>query len=269
MTDKIDFLNDIVNTKKREVGIKKQHTGIESLIKAIDSIKHPLSFIETLSANLPPRIIAEIKKKSPSKGVIASGIDVKQVAADFESAGACAISVLTDEEYFEGSISDMIAVKNAVTIPVLRKDFIVDEFQVYESRANGADTILLIVKILDKAVNRYLELSRQLGMEPLVEIHNENELKTAIDAGARIIGINTRNLDTFNVSLDTIASLINYIPDNVFTVAESGITSTDIILEFMKLGIDGFLIGETFMRASSPSKKLKEFIDKFRISSFK
>ncbi len=172
------------------------------------------------------------------------------------------------EQYFGGKLEDFEQVKESVNIPVLRKDFIVDEFQIYESRAIGADTVLLIVKILYKNLMNYVRLSRQLGMEPLVEIHSEEELKIAIDAGSKIIGINSRNLETFNTNTDIVERIIQDIPKHILTIAESGIVSTDIISELLKLGVNGFLIGEAFMRAESPEKKLKEFIDKFRISSF-
>lgn len=266
-----NFLSAIVANKHREVESRKQVKSIGALIKEIEAIGtvRPLrSFEQALTTNEPPRIIAEIKRRSPSRGVLIESPDVRQIAMGYASAGASAISILTDETYFGGSIDDLIAVKQSVEIPVLRKDFIIDEFQVYESRAIGADTLLLIVKLLGSRLNTYLELSRKLGMEPLVEVHNEDELKIALDAGSKIIGINARDLETFIVNIDIVEDLVQHIPENIYTIAESGIASTDVVSEFLKLGIDGFLIGETFMRAESPAKKLKEFIDRFRISSF-
>ncbi len=268
MNNKVNFLSDIVAAKKKEVELKRQAAGIDDFMKTIESARPVCSFEQALSLNAPPRIIAEIKRRSPSRGILINEPDIIKIAKDFASAGASALSVLTDEQYFGGSLSDMTAVKEAVDIPVLRKDFIIDEFQVYESRAAGADTVLLIVKLLGEQINEYLKLSRKLGMEPLVEVHNENELKTAVDAGSKIIGINSRNLETFSVNTSIVEQLVQHIPENIYTIAESGIVSTDIISELLKLGVDGFLIGETFMRAESPSRKLKEFIDKFRISSF-
>ncbi len=266
---KNNFLTDIAADKYKEVELKKQAIGIEALMKTIGVIPPPRSFEQALEVNETPRIIAEIKRRSPSKGLFAESLDIKQIAAGYADAGASAISILTDEIYFGGSIDDLIAVKQSVEIPVLRKDFIIDEFQVYESRARGADTLLLIVKLLGNSLSTYIGLSRKLGMEPLVEVHNEDELKTALDAGSKIIGINARNLETFNVNIDIVEKLAQHIPDTIYTIAESGIVSTEVISEFLKLGIDGFLIGETFMRAESPARKLKEFVDKFRISSFK
>ncbi len=268
MNHKGNFLADIVINKQKEVLSKKQRTAMDAITKSAYSAKPAISFLEAISKSEPPCIIAEIKRRSPSKGELIREPDIKKIAQGFASGGASAISVLTDEQYFGGSLEDLITVKKTADVPVLRKDFIVDEFQVYESRAIGADTVLLIVKILDKQIINYIDLSRQLGMEPLVEIHNEEELKIAIDAGSRIIGINSRNLETFNTDTDIVERIIQDIPKYILTIAESGIVSTDIISELLKSGVNGFLIGETFMRAESPEKKLKEFIDKFRISSF-
>jgi indole-3-glycerol phosphate synthase len=271
MNNTSHFLSDIVANKHREVESRKKAKSIGALMKEIEAIetaRPPRSFEQALTTNEPPRIIAEIKRRSPSRGELIELPDVRQIAMGYASAGASAISILTDETYFGGSEDDLILVKQSVEIPVLRKDFIIDEFQVYESRAIGADTLLLIVKLLGSGLNAYLELSRKLGMEPLVEVHSEDELKTALDAGSRIIGINARDLETFVVNRDIVEDLVRHIPENIYTIAESGIVSTDVVSEFLKLGIDGFLIGEAFMRAESPAKKLKEFIDRFRISSF-
>jgi indole-3-glycerol phosphate synthase len=268
MNTKGNFLSNIVANKQKEVQYKKQNTYPDAVIKSAYSARPAISFLEAISESEPPCIIAEIKRRSPSKGELIREPDVKRIAQGFASVGASAISVLTDEQYFGGGLEDLKEVKESVDIPVLRKDFIVDEFQIYESRAIGADTVLLIVKILDKQLINYVGLSRQLGMEPLVEIHNEDELKIAIDAGSKIIGINSRNLETFNTNMDIVERIIQDIPKHILTIAESGIVSTDIISELLKLGVNGFLIGEAFMRAESPEKKLKEFIDKFGINSF-
>lgn len=268
MSTKTDFLSEIAAAKKKEVERKKQSPGIGAVMKSMESAPPVRPFEQALSANEPPRIIAEIKRKSPSKGILIENPDVVRIAQGYASAGATAVSVLTDEPYFGGTLADMTSVRNAVNIPVLRKDFIVDEFQVYESRAAGADTLLLIVKLLGQDLGHYLELARKLGMEPLVEIHDKDETRTAIDAGARIIGINARNLRTFSVNTGIVGQIAEHIPETIYTIAESGIGSTDTISEMLKLGIDGFLIGEAFMKSESPAIKLKEYMEKFRTSSF-
>jgi indole-3-glycerol phosphate synthase len=268
MSSKGNFLSEIVISKQKEVEDRKQKTDIDTLIASANAAKPPLSFVDAIAKSQPPCIIAEIKRRSPSKGELIKDPDIKKIAKGFDSFGASAISVLTDEQYFGGSINDLINVKQTVSIPVLRKDFVIDTYQIYESRMIGADTVLLIVKILGNNLINYIETSRELGMEPLVEIHDETELKLAIDAGAKIIGINSRNLETFNTNIDIVERIINYVPRNILIIAESGIISTNIISEFLKLGVNGFLIGEAFMRAESPEKKLKEFIDKFRINTF-
>ncbi|MCL5277441.1 MAG: indole-3-glycerol phosphate synthase TrpC, partial [Deltaproteobacteria bacterium] len=187
-----NFLGDIVTSKQREVALRKQARNADALIKIIEAGQPARSFEQAMAANEPPRIIAEIKRRSPSRGVFAGSIDIDRLAADYASAGASALSVLTDDLHFGGSIEDLVAAKRSVEIPVLRKDFIIDEFQVYESRAMGADTLLLIVRLLGSGVGTYIELSRKLGMEPLVEVHSEDDLTIALDAGSRIIGINSR-----------------------------------------------------------------------------
>ena len=266
--NKPDFLSSIVANKQKEVQYKKQNADPRTVITSADSAKPALSFFEAVSESEPPCIIAEIKRRSPSKGELIKEPDVKVIAQGFASGGASAISVLTDEQYFGGSLADLKAVKEVVNIPVLRKDFIVDEFQIYESRAFGADTVLLIVKILDNRLAGFISISRKLGMEPLVEIHNEDELKTAVDAGSKIIGINSRNLETFVTNTDIVEHIMQNMPKHIITIAESGIASTDTISELLKFGLNGFLIGEAFMRAESPVNKLQEFINKFRLSSF-
>ena len=263
-----NFLSAIVANKQKEVRSKKQNADPDSVIKSAESAKPALSFLGALSESEPPCIIAEIKRRSPSKGELIKEPDIKGIAQGFASGGASALSILTDEQYFGGSLADLKAVKETVNIPVLRKDFIVDEFQIYESRASGADTVLLIVKILDNRLSGFIGLSRKLGMEPLVEIHNEDELKTAVDAGSQIIGINSRNLETFVTNTDIVEHIMQDMPKHIITIAESGIASTDTISELLKFGVNGFLIGEAFMRAESPVTKLKEFVNKFRLSSF-
>ncbi len=261
------FLSDIIASKKKELILKKQRTDIDTVANAARAAGPALPFYDAVAQGRPPCIIAEIKRRSPSKGPLVEGLDVTGVARDYAAAGAAAISVLTDAPYFGGSLDDLMEVKRAVGIPVLRKDFIIDAFQIYESRAAGADTVLLIVRILGKELAGSIELARTLGMEPLVEVHDEDDLKAAIDAGARVIGINARDLETFHVDTGSVGRLARHIPGHIMSVAESGISSVDVMEDLLKSGINGFLIGEALMRARHPGDTLKEFIDIIRKNS--
>jgi len=196
------------------------------------------------------RIIAEIKRASPSKGVINDRINVAEVAKNYAASGAAAISVLTEEEFFKGSLDDLRAAKTAVDLPVLRKDFTIDEYQLYESAAAGADAILLIVAALtEDELKRFREIAEdELSMDVIVEVHSAEELEVAKRIGARIIGVNNRNLKTFDVSLDVSRELIAHRPAKALMIAESGLSTRAEIDELRRLGFDGFLIGETLMR---------------------
>lgn len=206
-------------------------------------------------------IIAEFKRASPSKGVINADLSPERAAIAYESAGAAAISVLTEEDFFLGSISDLIAVRSVTKLPVLRKDFIIDESQIYESAATGADAILLIAALLPTAdLRKFRETAESLAMDALVEVHNESEMLSAIESGARIIGVNNRDLKTFDVSLETSKRLIGLRPPDCLMVAESGISAPDEIAMLRRLGYQGFLIGERFMRAAEPEAFLSQFI---------
>jgi indole-3-glycerol phosphate synthase len=195
-------------------------------------------------------IIAEIKRASPSKGVINDGIDVAEVARDYATSGAAAISVLTEEDFFKGSLDDLRTVKATVDLPVLRKDFTIDEYQIYEAAAAGADAILLIVAALNEdELRRFRTIAEdELQMDAIVEVHSVEELDIAKRIGAKIIGVNNRNLRTFDVSLDVSRQLIAQCPPGSLMIAESGLSSRAEIDELRALGFDGFLIGETLMR---------------------
>jgi indole-3-glycerol phosphate synthase len=207
-------------------------------------------------------IIAEIKRASPSKGVIKAEIDVAQTARLYAAGGAAAISVLTEPQYFDGSISDLVIVAKAVDLPVLRKDFIVDEYQIIEAAAAGASAILLIVAALSTDVlNSLQQAAAGLNLDVLVEVHDAAEMRTAIDMGASIIGVNNRDLHSLEVSLDTSRRLIEGKPDNVVMVAESGITTRAEIDELRGLGFDAFLIGERLMRSANVAETLRGLIE--------
>ncbi len=206
-------------------------------------------------------IIAEIKRASPSKGVIKGEIDVAKLARSYAAGGAAAISVLTEPKHFDGTLSDLVAAVRSVDIPILRKDFIVDEYQIVEAAAAGASAILLIVAALPiDELARLHKVATELGLDVLVEIHDAAEMQTAIDVGARIIGVNNRDLHSLEVSLDTSRQLIRERPDGVLLISESGISTREEIDELKALGFEGFLIGETLMRTGNPSETLADWI---------
>ncbi len=250
------FLDKIMSLKRERVERLKLETDIGTLKEQAFNVRsrsesHCLKTVlcRTDRAN----VIAEIKQASPSKGVINDNIDVVYVAQSYEKGGAAAISVLTEEDFFKGSLDDLVAVRNAVDLPILRKDFVVDDFQIYESAAAGADAILLIAAVLNpQDLLDLLRLGRDtLGMDVIVEVHTATELEVAASAGADIIGVNNRDLRSFDVSLDVSRQLIQSRPANALMIAESGLSTKEEIDELGLLGFNGFLIGETLMRTGN------------------
>jgi indole-3-glycerol phosphate synthase len=243
--------------------IERKRRRVEAARGSFDLSKHrrnerPHRFREALSDRSKPNIIAEFKRASPSKGVINNKLGPAEAATGYRDGGAAAISVLTEEDFFYGSLDDLRAVRESVDLPVLRKDFIIDEFQIYESADVWADAILLIVAVLSlEDMRRFHSLSTELGLDALVEVHDGNEMQIAADIGAKLIGVNNRNLKTFEVSLDVSRELIACAPREALLVAESGISTRQEIDELSALGYSGFLIGETLMRAK---KGLDELI---------
>lgn len=208
-----------------------------------------------------PRVIAELKKASPSRGVIRREYNPAVLAPSLERAGAAAFSVLTEPDFFEGSLEDLALVRRLVERPVLRKDFILERYQVVESRAAGADSFLLIAAILDDAaLAGLIAAGRELGMEALVEVHNGEELRRALGAGAKMVGVNNRDLKTFEVSLQVSFELVDKIPESCVAISESGIRSRDEVKRLQAAGFDAFLIGERLMEAQEPASALSEFI---------
>ncbi len=206
-------------------------------------------------------VIAELKKASPSKGLIRAEFRPAELARELEAAGAAALSVLTDEEFFLGSLENLRAASAAVAIPCLRKDFIVDEFQLIEARANAADAVLLIVAALSaRELSMLVTAARERGLDVLCEVHDGNELQSALDAGCDLIGVNTRDLRTFQVSLETAFALAGTFPAGVVRVAESGIRSAEDVARLRAAGYDAFLVGELLMRAASPGAALRELM---------
>lgn len=261
-------LKEIIESREEELSALKASSGFSEKLKEIKAkageAPPPGDFARAVSEKGGPgaiRIIAEVKKASPSKGVIRSDFSPLEIAKSYEGSGAAALSVLTEEKFFHGSLSYLTLIKDKVGIPVLRKDFILDEFQVYESRAAGADAVLLIVNILDKVdLKRFIELTKTLGMAPLVEVHTEVELTAALEAGADIIGINNRDLTTFTTDIETTRRLAPLVPDGRIVISESGINNRDDIMELKRLGVSAFLVGTALMREVDEAKKLRELL---------
>ncbi|CAN5691045.1 indole-3-glycerol phosphate synthase TrpC [soil metagenome] len=255
------ILDEIINAKRIRIEESKRKTNLDTLKTRCNGRERIASnrFYEALADTSRLNIIAEFKRASPSKGVI-SGRDPNDTALAYQTGGAAAISVLTEEDFFDGSLDDICAVRSAVEIPVLRKDFIVDAYQIYESAASGADAILLIVAALSQRdLIELHSLAQSVGLDILVEVHDRNELDSAIEIDAKLIGVNNRNLKTFEVNIDVSRDLIRSKPAGALMIAESGLQTSAELNELRELGFSGFLIGETFMRSGDPEKVLREF----------
>jgi indole-3-glycerol phosphate synthase len=252
------ILDKIVETKKEEVAQAKREKPLAVLQGAIDELPPCRNFKAAISGT-SCAIIAEVKCASPSRGRLVENFDPLKIAAAYEQNGAAAISVLTDEKYFLGHMGYLTQIKKEVKLPLLRKDFIIDPYQIYESRVIGADAVLLIVSCLGAKLGEFIGLAAQLGLAALTEVHTEDELEIALAAGAGIIGINNRNLDTFVTDINTCKELVRSIPADIVTVAESGIKSRKDIENIMRSGISAFLIGEALVTSSDIGKKLREF----------
>ena len=259
-----NILDKILITKKEEITSSKLVKYIHDLEHDIRNNNDKRAFIAAIEDKFLGKdiaIIAEIKKASPSKGIIRANFKPDQIARSYESGGATCLSVLTDKNYFKGNPSYIQLVKNHCELPVLRKDFMIDPYQIFESKALGADCILLIVAALELNHMKELEsLAAELDMDVLVESHDEHELEKALQLNTKLIGVNNRNLKTFDVSLQTTLNLLKEIPNDKITVTESGIfTSQDINL-MKQHGIYSFLVGEAFMRDDNPGKSLKQLL---------
>ncbi len=254
------ILEKIVQFKKIEIEKRKIFTPLESFIDKIPDEKR--NFKSALKkGNIS--VIAEIKRHSPSKGVLREDFNHKNIAKEYEKGGASAISVLTDAKYFWGNNDHLTDVKNEVKLPVLRKEFIIDEYQIYQSAYIGADAILLIAKILEiEQLKKFITLANKLGMACLLEIDSKKELQKALATPAEIIGINNRNLETFQTSIENSLSIKKAIPAELTTVSESGIKKREDIIALEEAGFDSVLIGETLIREKEIGKKLKELLEK-------
>jgi len=259
----MDILSQIIETKKVRVASAKKVRPLAELrgdTMRVRKMSARQALRGALTQNERINIIAEFKRRSPSKGDLSRNADPVAIAKTYQLGGAVALSVLTEEDYFAGSLDDLRAVRQAISLPILRKDFIFDEYQVYESAAAGADALLLIVTALDDdtLVRLRTITEDELGMDALVEVHTSEELGRAVQAGAQVIGVNNRNLSTFEVSLETSVQLASAAPKDTFLISESGIGSADDIQRLRGLGYRGFLIGETLMRADDPAELLAQ-----------
>ena len=258
----MDILSEIIATKRLGLEAAKRAVPTEQLQSTAVEVRRN-SKSHSLREALRPdavNIIAEFKRRSPSKGTIRENADAATIARSYQSAGAAAISVLTEENYFAGSLDDLRAVREVVSLPLLRKDFIFDEYQAYECAAAGADALLLIVAALaDETLARLLRLTEEeLRMDAVVEVHTKEEIVRAIALGAKLIGVNNRDLRTFNVSIETSLELAQFASADVVLVSESGL-SPDVVSELRAAGYRGFLVGENLMRAADPVLELQTF----------
>jgi len=257
----MNILQQICEKKRREVEQQKKDTPLDYLQDFYDLTGHrTISFKQSLMHS-PSGIIAEFKRRSPSKGWIYPDANVKAITSAYEQADAAALSVLTDETYFGGSFHDFKRARKVVHgIPILRKDFIVDEYQVHQSKVLGADVILLIAACLTKdEVSRFARIAHELGLEVLLEIHNENELDYITDA-IDVVGVNNRDLTDFVTDVEVSLKLANKIPEHFVKIAESGLSDVQTVKKLRQAGYQGFLMGENFMKTSEPGKALEEFI---------
>ncbi len=259
----MSILDEIVAHKRVEVNGQKRRCPVKSLEQSAFFERPIFSMTAFLRRPDQSGIIAEFKRRSPSRGVINPNASVEQTTSGYVAAGASALSVLTDFKFFGGSNDDLVAARNANACPIIRKDFTIDEYQVIEARSIGADAILIIAAAMKPAECKSLtELAHSLGLEVLLEVHDEVELSSNLDSGADLIGVNNRNLKTFEVSIETSRRLAKSIPSNCVAVSESGISSPSAIHELRALGYEGFLIGEEFMKYPRPDEAAREFIGK-------
>lgn len=262
MTDTPDILKKILATKAEEVAKRKQRMSVADLAGIISDTETPRGFalaLQDKAASKKPAIIAEVKKSSPSKGVIRENFKPVEIAQDYAMSGATCLSVLTDKEYFQGGEVNMQLARQACPLPVLRKDFMIDPYQIHESRALGADCILLIVAALsDTQMHELADTTKELGMDILVEVHDKAEMERALKLDTPLMGINNRNLRTFETSLQTTLNLQAMVPEDRLVITESGIHTPEDVQLMMDNDIYTFLVGEAFMRAEQPGAKMRE-----------
>lgn len=256
----MNILDKIVNDKRKEVALRKSIIPTSQLEGSVLFERQTVPLAGNLKQS-KSGIIAEHKRRSPSRSVINNTLNVQDVASGYDHAGVCGMSVLTDGKYFGGSLDDLLIARASCNLPLLRKEFIIDEYQLLEAKAHGADVILLIAAILTRAeIKQFSEFAKGLNLDVLLEVHNEEELHKSLMPSLDMLGVNNRNLKTFEVSLETSKSLSKLIPDDFVKVSESGISNIEAIKELQPYGYQGFLIGENFMKTDDPGMHAKEFI---------
>jgi len=260
------ILKKIIDRKFEEIAERSSVVSLGDLELRCKTADAPRGFVKSIANKLQQGqsgVIAEIKKASPSKGVIREDFNPSEIAKSYEQGGAACLSVLTDKDFFQGCEEYLVDARSACSLPVIRKDFIVDPYQVFEARAIGADCILLIVAALEDAQMAELDaLAKELGMDVLIEVHNQSELERSLDLGNTLVGINNRDLHTFNTSLNNTYDLLGVMPDDRIVVTESGIHSLDDVNAMREHQVNAFLVGEAFMRADNPGEKLSELFFK-------
>jgi len=257
------ILDEIVAYKKEELAGTKRQVPLAEMKSRAANAGPVRGFRMALAAGTNIRLIAEVKRASPSKGIIRADFDPVAIAGTYERCGASCISVLTEQKYFQGSLGYLADIRRAVGLPLLRKDFVIDAYQLFEARAAGADAVLLIAACLDRReLEDYLGVAAELGLDALVESHTVRELESSLRAGAQIIGINNRDLASFTVSLDTTFAMLGDIPEDRTVVSESGIRSRDDVVRLEQAGVDAVLVGESLMREQDIGKKVKELLGK-------
>ena len=260
----MNILDQIIASKRKEIALKKSVVSVTQL-ENFDLFNKKTNSLSKSIINSPFGIIAEHKRRSPSKATINNSFSVEEVIKGYENAGASGISVLTDTQYFGGSLEDLLLARAVVQIPLLRKEFIVDEYQLLEAKAFGADAILLIAAVLSRQeIKQLSEFAQSLALEVLLEVHNLEELEKSIMPSLDLIGVNNRNLKTFEVSLQNSIDLANHIPSDFVKISESGLTSTEDIKLLKNHSFQGFLIGENFMKTDNPGQSLQQFINQLK-----
>ena len=254
-------LDDIIAGVREDLAIREARTSRDELKERAGRMPSPKNAEAVLRQGDRVKIIAEVKRASPSRGALADISDPARLAAEYESGGASVISVLTEQRRFGGSLDDLDAVRAAVDVPVLRKDFIVSPYQIWEARAHGADLLLLIVAALEqKVLTALIERTHSLGMCALVEAHDRLEAMRAVNAGARVIGVNARDLKTLEVHRDRVGSVMEVIPSNVIRVAESGVRGPHDVIEYARVGADAILVGEALVTGANPRAAVAEMV---------
>lgn len=256
----MNILDKITADKRKEVKLRKSIIPVSQLEQSVLFERNTISLAHKLR-NSKSGIIAEHKRRSPSKSVINQNLNVQDVAKGYKNAGVCGMSVLTDGKYFGGSLDDLLIARASCNLPLLRKEFIIDDYQILEAKAYGADVVLLIASILSREeIKQFSEFAKSLKLDVLLEVHNEEELHKSIMPSLDMLGVNNRNLKTFKVSLETSKYLSELIPNDFVKVSESGISSIDAIKELRPYGYQGFLIGENFMKMNNPGESANHFI---------